>query len=255
MGTFGDFTDIILRVYAINDNGTLKWGVSNQGGLRSIVDTNSHVVASATSVTTQPKMLVNSALTAGTWPCREVGWFLGDFDDTGGSSEDLWVVQSGAGEIMVGAPAPVYTDWTAVTLTIGLTGGTTTFTGFARMQGSVWECIGRFLFSTVFTGGDGTITLPSGVRVDVSKMPASMNGSFLMGEVWCDDVGSDVYLARAQYNSTSTVLARNIVDDAGGGSNHLNLSSGISTTAPHSWANNDAMRVKLAFPIIGWSGN
>jgi len=103
-GTYGDFTDIVWSVYAINDNGTLKWGVSQRPNLRSIVDTSTSTTQ--TSVNAYAKMLVNSALSAGTWPCVQVGYFLADFDDTGGAAEDLWAVQTGAGEIVVGQPVP-----------------------------------------------------------------------------------------------------------------------------------------------------
>jgi hypothetical protein len=106
-GGFGDFTDIPHAVYLINDTGTLKLGVTEKPGLRVIADTNSS--ATPSSVNAYHKMLVNTALNAGTWPCVEVGGFLTDFDDTGGSSEDLHVIQTGAGEIWLDPrqyPAP-----------------------------------------------------------------------------------------------------------------------------------------------------
>lgn len=116
--TFGDFTDIVFSVYAINDNGTLKFGVCQKPNLRTIVDTNSS--ATPASVTTYSKMLVNSTLSSGTWPCAQIGWFLADFDDTGGSSEDLWIVQTAAGEICVGAPVPSPTGSVIVTTGNGM---------------------------------------------------------------------------------------------------------------------------------------
>lgn len=253
MGTNGDFSNIILRLYAINDNGTLKWGVSNEGGKRSIVDTNSHTTA--TSCTTQVKMLVNSALTAGTWPCREVGWFLANFDDTGGAAEDLWAVQTGAGQIMVGVPAPVYTDWAAETFTHGFTGGTNTVTGLTRQKGSVWECKVDILFTTVFTGGSGTITFPSGRKIDTTKMVSTVTNGMQVGRGIALDAGNDAYEVGVNYNDTSSVLARNLVDDVGAGSNHMNYSSSIGTTAPFTWGNNDRLTLHFEVPILGWSGN
>lgn len=99
-GTLGDLANAILRVYAINDNGTLKFGVGYIGGRTSIVDTNTS--ATATSVTEPEYFLVNSALSSGTWPCVEIGGFLAAFDDTGGAAEDLWSINSGVNSVRVG---------------------------------------------------------------------------------------------------------------------------------------------------------
>lgn len=100
-GTFGNWTDIPLGVYVVNDgSGTFKFGVCAKPNLRTIADSNAHTTA--TSVTTYSKMLVTSALASGTWPCVMIGWFLGDFNDTG----DVWTVQTAAGEINVGVEFP-----------------------------------------------------------------------------------------------------------------------------------------------------
>lgn len=94
-GGKGDIGNAALRVYAINDNGTLKFGVSYQGGRLFITDTDT--TATPASASSPEKMLVNSALTAGTWPCTEIGGFGATFDDTGGAAEDLWAVAGGIG--------------------------------------------------------------------------------------------------------------------------------------------------------------
>lgn len=99
-GTLGDLTNAILRVYAINDNGTLKFGVGYIGGRVFVADTSTSTTA--TSVTEPEYLLVNSALSAGTWPCIEIGAFLASFDDTGGAAEDLWAIASGVNFIAVG---------------------------------------------------------------------------------------------------------------------------------------------------------
>lgn len=91
-GGLGDITGGIFRLYAINDNGTLKWGVSRCGGRDFIADTSS--TTTQASVSAPETMFVNSALSSGTWPCVEVGYFYADFDDTGGASEDLWTVST-----------------------------------------------------------------------------------------------------------------------------------------------------------------
>lgn len=103
LGTKGDQTDYPLFVYAINDSGTLKWGVSGVPGLRQI--NGSYDETTATNCTDLTDVLVNSAL-GGTAPCIQVGWFRANFDDTGGSSEDLWAVQTGLGDINITSENP-----------------------------------------------------------------------------------------------------------------------------------------------------
>lgn len=254
LGTKGDFTDIILRVYAINDNGTLKWGVSNQGGKRSIVDTNSHTTA--TSCTTQVKMLVNSALSAGTWPCREVGWFLADFDDTGGAAEDLWAVQTAAGEIMVGVAAPVDSDWESCTMTCALTGGTNVVSAQRKRGGDTARYRVDTTFSTAFTGGTANFTLPTGDVIDTGKIPGTATaGVTLLGDCRHNDIGTDSYAGSVYYIDASTVRAYVTVDDAGTGSAYIAAGNSISTTAPMTWANNDRIWMEFSVPLLGRSGN
>lgn len=108
-GTFGDQSDLVMRVLAINDgSGTIKFGVTPTSGITTIASTSTS--ATATDINLGTEVLVNAALAVGTWPCVEIGWFLADFDDTGGSSEDLYVVQSGIGEIQVGTPSPIRSE-------------------------------------------------------------------------------------------------------------------------------------------------
>lgn len=99
-GGKGDLSGAFLRVYAINDAGTLKFGVGLVGGRESILNTDSS--ATGASVTTPEMLLVNTTLSAGTWPCREIGYFYVNFDDTGGAAEDLWAVQTGTSQLVVG---------------------------------------------------------------------------------------------------------------------------------------------------------
>jgi len=105
LGTGGDETDAILCVYVINNNGSLAWGISLRPDLTTILNTDSSTTQ--TSVTAWGDMLVNTALASGTWNCRRIGYFKANFDDTGGASEDLWAVQSGAGDIVLTSEIPV----------------------------------------------------------------------------------------------------------------------------------------------------
>jgi len=245
LGTNGNFTDIILRVYAINDNGTLKWGVSNKGGLRSIADTNTHLYAAATSVSTQPKMLIAgaSAISSGTWPCREVGWFLGDFNDTG----DLWTVQTGAGEIMVGVPAPVNTDWAADSFTCDFTN--TTVTSLSRLVNGVLEVVVQA--SCTGTPGAGTmlVNFPSGKRIDTSKLNA--NSLKPVGRCYGNDNGTGQFTGPVIYNATNVVLAQYVKT----GATDNDTVGNVTNTAPMTFVVNDYIVSCFTVPLLGWSGN
>ena len=101
LGANGDYTDIPLGVYALNNNGSLVWGVARQ--LNRNVFLNTEDSATATDINLVDEILVNSVLSADA-QALQVGYFLADFDDTGGAAEDLWSVQTADGEIMVGVP-------------------------------------------------------------------------------------------------------------------------------------------------------
>lgn len=172
LGTFGDFSDIELRVYAINDDGALKFGVSNQGGYRTITTALSS--QTQTDITTQAKMLVNSTL-SGTSACHQVGWFLADFNDTG----DIHTVQTGAGEIQVGVPVPTNTDpvsYTPVVSGLGTGSSTNTF---------VWRRIGSKMvidFDILKDGSNGTgganvgFTIPSQYKFEALTLGQTFVG-------------------------------------------------------------------------------
>lgn len=90
--TYGDLTDAFFRVMAINDTEVLKFGITKG---KSTPFANS-TLASATqaSVNAPDMILVNSALNVGNWVSTELGGFAASFDDTGGSSENLWAVST-----------------------------------------------------------------------------------------------------------------------------------------------------------------
>lgn len=112
-----DITGALLRILAINDNGTLRWGVAYQGGRPTLVTTDT--TATSTSATTPESVLCTAAVGSSTNMAREVGYVRADFDDTGGSSEDLWTIQSGVDDVVTGHSAdglwqpwvPVYTGF------------------------------------------------------------------------------------------------------------------------------------------------
>ena len=103
IGTTGDITGGLLRVLAINDNGTLRWGVAYQGG-RTTLNT-SNTSATATDINLPEEVLCTAAVGSVTNRCREVGYVRANFDDTGGAAEDLWAIQTGIDDVVTGESA------------------------------------------------------------------------------------------------------------------------------------------------------
>ena len=99
-GTRGDSGGTYLRVLAVNDNSTLRWGVALQGGRTTIVPGDTS--ATQTSISTPESVLCNAAVSSATNGCREVGYFLATFDDTGGAAEDLWAVSTAVDGVVTG---------------------------------------------------------------------------------------------------------------------------------------------------------
>src|SRR3990167_64457 len=97
-GTKGDLTDYILYVYAINDAGTLKWGIGAKPNRLFVLNADDVDDSTPTSVSSYEKVMVNTALGSDS-DARVVGWFKANFDDAGGAAEDLWAVQVGDGDI------------------------------------------------------------------------------------------------------------------------------------------------------------
>lgn len=79
LDTKGNVTGAILRVYAIDDNGSLRWGVGYQGGFYYI--RNSQDDATATNINLPEEILVNSGVGTDNSPMRDVGWILANFTD------------------------------------------------------------------------------------------------------------------------------------------------------------------------------
>ena len=123
-------------MYAINDNGTLKWGVMH-AIKNEILNTDSSTTQS--DINSATKMLVNSALSSGTWTIYEVGWAKANYDDTGGANENLFTVQSSR----IGA----YTDDGQVPtlVTMGGNGYGSTNTAIRRLTSTLGDTAGEFM--------------------------------------------------------------------------------------------------------------
>ncbi len=252
LGTNGDFSGIALRVYAINDNGTLKFGVSNRGGYRSI--SSGSCTTTRTSVTNQFNMLVNSSVTAGTWPCVEIGHFLASFDDTGGSSEDLWTIATTLNSLNPGLQPQVITDWQSIAMTTGFTGGSHTVTAYEKFVGDTWFVRGRVQFTSIFTGGSATINFPSGRRIDTSKIHPLVTNFTRLGDSTLIDTSNNTYVGCVLHSSTSQVQIQAVTDDQGNGAAFL-THTGFSTLNPFTWTNDDLLEFSFSVPVLGFSGN
>lgn len=75
----GNVTGAILRVYAIDDNGTLRWGVGYQGGFYYIRNTQDDTTA--TNINLPEEIYTSGAVGTDNSPMRDVGWILANFTD------------------------------------------------------------------------------------------------------------------------------------------------------------------------------
>lgn len=238
----GDRTDIELRVLAINDSASLKWGITNKGGYRALADTNS--TATASSATTQAKALVNGALNSGTWPCREVGWFLGDFTD----ASNEWSVQNGVGNLNVGIPVRDHTDWEAFTPT-GSWSTNTSYFAARRRVGDCEEYDIRVLCSGAPTAATLTVNLPSNRVVDTTKTASSGTANTL-GVANILDSGLSQFAAHNYLASTTTIGVSVINSSA----TYASLTN-VTQAVPITFGAADAVHMQFSVPIVGWSAN
>lgn len=240
LGTKGDFSNVELRVYAINDAGTLKWGVSLQGGLRTITTANSS--ATATNINAKAKMLVSSTL-SGTSACQEVGWFHGNFDDTGGSSEDLWVVQTTLGSINVGVPVRDQTNFDEVSWTpTGTWSTNTTYAGKWRRNGHMMQMSVTVTLAGAPTSATFTLNLPSGYQIDTTALEGTTLKR-LLGAGWLLDNGTGNYSANVSYASATTIQV------------HKFDANVLDASTPFTWASGDSFNFMVEVPILQWSAN
>lgn len=167
---------------------------------------------------------------------------------------DLDTIVVGPQVQLYGAPV---TDWTSFTSTTGLTGGTTTHTGYWRRVGDTMEVTIDAIFTSVFTAGTATFTLPSGYTIDTAKLTSSAvaNTTPVLGSAILNDIGTDAFPGLVYYASASTVLVRGYTDDSGAGSLYINSTATVSTTVPFTWANNDRLSLSFKVPIVGWGSN
>lgn len=241
LDTIGDFADLVLRVYAVNDNGSIKWIVANKGALTTIADTATSTTQS--NVNTQAKAIANSSISSGTWPVQQMGWFLADFDDTGGAAENLWAVQTGNGEIGVGTPAPVVGDLESVTITGSWTSNTT-YAGKRQRKGKFTRYQVQLTCSGTPTSASLLLTLPSGDRIDSTTFASRVVGT----GVAIDD-GNNEYEVQVIYESASEVRIRAKLASG----TYVTTATNVTDTVPFAFGNTDSVRVDFEVPLVGRS--
>lgn len=147
-------------------------------------------------------------------------------------------------------------EWTSYTPTIGLTGGSTTAYGKYRRIGDSVEVSFDATFTTVFTGGTASVSIPSVCSaIDTAKLPAGYSTGVGLPDsnARLYDVGTGQWGGSIVYNDTTTVLMRVWTDDVGAGGNHVQADAAISTTIPFTWANNDRASGSFRIPCVGWT--
>lgn len=202
-GAKGDITGAILRVYAINDAGTLKFGVGYVGGRESVSDTSASITGA--SVVSPEMLLVNSALTAGTWPCIEIGYFYANFDDTGGAAEDLWAVQTGTSQLVTGkSPDGIWQPYN------GTFGGFDTGQPLPTWTTLMWTQHGKTITVRGDRNANGTsnattftFTLPVTAKAVFNGYQSRIqdNGAASLGDATCRTVAASVTLNLYKTNS------------------------------------------------------
>lgn len=95
----GDVTGALLRILAINDNGTLKWGAAYLGGRTTLLTTDTS--ATQANITDPEDVLCTSAVASALNTCEEIGYVRADFTD----ATNIWAVQSGINDCVTGRNA------------------------------------------------------------------------------------------------------------------------------------------------------
>jgi hypothetical protein len=144
------------------------------------------------------------------------------------------------------------TDWVSYTPTNGFTGGTNTTTANWRRVGDTLEVQVSIVFTTVFTGGSATFTIPAGLTIDTAKLPGFATGTPTIGQAELRDIGTDQHAAAVVYGTTTSVIIRAYQDDSGPASTSI-VYSAVSTTVPFTWANGDILSCSFRVPIVGWT--
>src|SRR3990167_6496725 len=191
-GTLGDITGALLRVLAVNDNGTLRWCIAYLGGRETLVTTDTN--ATQTSITTPESALCNTAVASATNYVADIGYVRSNFDDTGGAAEDLWANQTGVGDIITGRTADgLWQPWN-----VALTG----FDPAPTVNVSRWTQDGLTVkcYINTSSGTSNATTLTFNAPV---KMNANAGSGLIIGFANTVDNSSELTTPGAFYSSSS----------------------------------------------------
>lgn len=170
--TTGDVTGALLRVLAINDNGTLKWGIALLGGRNILLTTDT--TASPSSVGQPEHVLCTTAVGSSSNSCREIGFVRSNYDDTGGAAENLWTNQTGINDIYTGRTADGYWQpWVP------------TFSGFSSaptISSARWTQVGTLIYAHLLSSADGTSNATNFTITFPAKSARLFNGLFNYGK-------------------------------------------------------------------------
>lgn len=144
---------------------------------------------------------------------------------------------------------PALSDWQTLT---GITGSwvtNTAYTGKYKRNGDSADIQITATLSGAPTATTLTITLPSFLTIDTTKINSLIGGSNLLGTFTIRDVsGSTTYGGQVGY-STSTVIVFNL--DVGNAAGNFGA---LTQAAPMTFATGDIIDIKIAgVPIVGWT--
>ncbi len=207
-GTAGDFTGGILRVGAANDNDSnIRWCVAFLGGRTTLLTTDTN--ATQSNVNTAEEVLCDTAVGSANNSFSELGWVRFNFDDTGGSAENLVTIQSGVGDINFGSADGIWRTWKTSP------GGFSVDPGYSL---TTWTQVGRTIYTKSIISSNGTsnstsynITMPAkAARSDIGMgvFNITNNGAAVTtpGTYSCNVGSRQVDLFRDTNNATWTAV-------------------------------------------------
>lgn len=143
------------------------------------------------------------------------------------------------------------TDWVSYTPTGSWTSGVTSYTGKWRRVGDAAEFDVTVLCSGAVTAAALTITLPSGMVIDTSKLTSTTADVVHLGTARVLDSGAQEYgIGYVKYASTTSVTAQT----SNASATYL-TSPNITNTVPMTFGANDTVQLLFKAPIAGWSSN
>jgi len=250
LGTNGDATDYPLSLYALNNNGSLVWGVSATPHLDLVLDADDS--ATATDINLVDEVLVSSALSADA-QAVEFGWFKADFDDTSGASEDLWKIGGtsvGDRDINLGKSPSLWRIFTPT----GSWSTNTTYAGHWRRVGDTLEVNVLIDLAGVPTDASLSVNLPVGFVINLTPMSIAAGESKQIGLTTIGDSGVGS-------------LAGPVIPDASSGTTAVRIGAWreqnettdntrilvLDRTTPITFASGDSVESTFSVPITGWS--